>query len=375
MATNAEINVNISQEFRNTLLELVVEYLIDQPPDFLDFAIAFLTNKKSERLESTQSTEPEHEQFDEERPDRRVRRKSVFAEIYNPEEEEEFKPPVYPKGRKEKSKMMESLKNVFIFRSLDQWQKDQILDAMVKRDVTPGEVLIKQGEEGDYCYTIESGVYEAWKEDTAVVLNRYVNAGCFGELALLYNVPRACSIKAVTGGVVWALDRATFRKTVLTNAFKKRRLHEMLIDEVPLLSALNEYERMALADTLVTQNFQKGERIIAQGDEADGMYFIEQGTVKITVKDAEGKETEVKRIEAGEYFGELALLTRKPRAASAYAAGAVRLAFLDLEAFERLLGPCMEIMKRKLEMYEEQLNQLFNTSAIDSTGMRPSTNK
>jgi cAMP-dependent protein kinase regulator len=39
------------------------------------------------------------------------------------------------------------------------------------------------------------------------------------------------------------------------------------------------------------------------------------------------------------------------------------LAVLDVEAFERLLGPCMDIMKRNIDDYEEQLTQLFGSQA------------
>ena len=42
---------------------------------------------------------------------------------------------------------------------------------------------------------------------------------------------------------------------------------------------------------------------------------------------------------------------------------------LDVGAFERLLGPCMEVMKRNFGHYEEQLMQLFGTT-LDITDTR-----
>lgn len=36
---------------------------------------------------------------------------------------------------------------------------------------------------------------------------------------------------------------------------------------------------------------------------------------------------------------------------------------LDVQAFERLLGPCMDIMKRNIDEYEEQLVQVFGSKA------------
>ncbi len=52
-------------------------------------------------------------------------------------------------------------------------------------------------------------------------------------------VPRAATIQAAVDGTLWALDRQTFRRIVLRNAFQKRKMYEALIENVPLLSALS----------------------------------------------------------------------------------------------------------------------------------------
>lgn len=58
------------------------------------------------------------------------------------------------------------------------------------------------------------------------------------------------------------------------------------------------------------------------GDAADGMYFIEEGTVSVRM-DQEDTEIEISKLGKGQYFGELALVTHRPRAASVYATGGV----------------------------------------------------
>ena len=82
---------------------------------------------------------------------------------------------------------------------------------------------------------------------------------------------------------------------------------------------------MNVADALNPRTFGDGECVIRQGDVADGMYFVEAGTVRFTVN-SENDEVEVSRVTKGGYFGELALVTHRPRAASAYSVGDVRLA-------------------------------------------------
>jgi cAMP-dependent protein kinase regulator len=69
-------------------------------------------------------------------------------------------------------------------------------------------------------------------------IHTYDNRGAFGELALLYNMPRAASVKAITLGTLWAMDRQTFRRIVLKAAYRKRKMYENLIDKVPMLKSL-----------------------------------------------------------------------------------------------------------------------------------------
>ncbi|XP_061909078.1 protein kinase, cAMP-dependent, regulatory, type II, alpha, B isoform X4 [Entelurus aequoreus] len=106
----------------------------------------------------------------------------------------------------------------------------------------------------------------------------------------------------------------------------------------------------------------------SQGDMADCFYIVETGQVRIMIKSKtnagqqDQAEVEVARCSQGQYFGELALVTNKPRAASVYAVGHTKCLVIDIQAFERLLGPCKEILKRNISQYEEQLVALFGSS-------------
>lgn len=296
------------------------------------------------------------------------RRKSVFAETYNPEEDEdddEGAKVVYPKSDEQRERLAESVKHILLFRALDKEQMQDVLDAMFEKTVKVGENVIKQGDDGDNFYVIERGRFNASVSTEPggepKHVHTYDGSGSFGELALLYNMPRAATIQAATEGSLWGMDRQTFRRILLKSAFRKRKMYETLLESVPMLKALQAYERMNLADALVPRQYTDNQMIIKQGDSADGMYFVEEGSVKITITGDSGQEVEINRISKGGYFGELALVTHKPRAASAYAVGNMKLAFLDVEAFERLLGPCMNIMKRNIDDYEDQLVRIFGS--------------
>lgn len=372
---------DVPPELTNLLLEFTVNVMIERPSDLVEYAARYFAGLRDERQRSGSSGRPpaiaENDEAiysDEDEPmppptAKFARRKSVFAEHYDPAEDDEDEGPkvVYPKSDAQREKLAQAVKNILLFKSLDQNQMQEVIDAMFERKVKAGEVVIKQGDDGDNFYVIASGTYNIFvnggEKQPDKLVGKYENSGSFGELALMYNMPRAATITAVTEGALWAMNRQTFRRIVLKSAFKKRKEYENLLEKVPMLKSLNAYERMNLCDALMPRAYRDGDLIIMQGDAADGMYFIEDGTVRITVKKDGGSEMEVSRVGKGGYFGELALLTKKPRAASVYASGVVKLAFLDVSAFERLLGPCKEIMMRNIDQYEEQMIQAFGSKA------------
>ena len=376
------MNFQIPEGLTDLLQDFTVEVLRKRPADLIAFAAQYFddlldkrTNVNSEnkmnKLAQINNNHQEEEEDEEEEDDEMGdmpdlpksrytagRRVSVAAEKYNPEEDTSDEPAqVHPKSDAERAFLLKVVAHIFIFRSLDPKQKDRVIDAMFSREVKENDVVIEQGDDGDNFYIIESGVYDILVNKQKV--GSYDQSGSFGELALMYNMPRAATIVGKTNGKLWALDRLTFKRIVLKTAFEKRKMYEQLLENMPMFKSLNSYERMNVADALLTRTFNDGESIIKQGEQAQCMYFVEQGSVRI-VREQDGRSKELKVCEAGDYFGELALLTKKPRAATVYAQGEVtKCAILDVDAFERLLGPCVKIMQKNIPNYEETLQKLF----------------
>uniref|UniRef100_H0UVQ5 cAMP-dependent protein kinase type II-alpha regulatory subunit n=1 Tax=Cavia porcellus TaxID=10141 RepID=H0UVQ5_CAVPO len=369
-----------------------VEVLRRRPPDLVEFAVDYFTRLREARVPvaAAQSGEPEphagpdpdtsdasdtddDEEVEAPVPSRFNRRVSVCAEAYNPDEEEEDTDPrvIHPKTDEQRCRLQEACKDILLFKNLDQEQLSEVLDAMFERTVKVDEHVIDQGDDGDNFYVIERGTYDilVTKDNQMRSVGQYDNRGSFGELALMYNTPRAATIVATSEGALWGLDRVTFRRIIVKNNAKKRKTFESFIESVPLLKSLEVSERMKIVDVIGEKNYKDGDRIITQGEKADCFYIVESGEVRILIrsktktnKDAGNQEVEIARCHKGQYFGELALVTNKPRAASAYAVGNVTCLVMDVQAFERLLGPCMDIMKRNISHYEEQLVKMFGSS-------------
>ena len=361
------MNFDIPEGLGDMLRDFTVAVLRERPSDLHEFAVEYFTRNRENRKpksvpmyiivdDDEDAGEPDPVMFKpKSQKNRFARRHSVSAERYDPEaDDDDEEHQVFPKTDEQRERLAEAVQNILIFKSLEQEQMQEVIDAMFEKKVEPGEKVIEQGLDGDNFYVIETGVYDVMVRTDGVEKRVHVfeEKGSFGELALLYNMPRSATVIAQNNGTLWAMDRSSFRRIVQKSAFKKRKMYEELLERVPMLKSLDPYERMNLADALLPQGYADGQCIIKEGDEANGMYFIEQGAVRVTIT-KDGREQEVAQQTKGMYFGEMALIENAPRSASVYAIGKCKVAFIERESFERLLGPCLDIMKRNIESYKQ----------------------
>ena len=182
-------------------------------------------------------------------------RTSVSAEVYgNFNKKENFKPRFIKKTPEQILKIKNRVLSSFLFSNLDKKDLDIVIGAMDEKKLKPNEIAIQQGDDGDVLYVVESGELECSKHFTKdgpeVFLKMYQPGDSFGELALLYNAPRAATIKAKTDCVLWALDRATFNNIVKDAAQKKREKFENFLKKVDILSTIDSYELTQICDAI-----------------------------------------------------------------------------------------------------------------------------
>ncbi|KAF8631233.1 hypothetical protein AX15_002562 [Amanita polypyramis BW_CC] len=319
------------------------------------------------------------------------RRASVSAESIPVDSASTPPLPVHPKSPEQLRRIKESIKNNFIFRDLDEEQERGVLNAMREVQVKKNEVVIRQGDVGEYFYVVEAGLLycykrheplpESWNDNTAtdmvgpeedllhvdyhqdfgrmVAVCRPGNS--FGELALMYGHNRKATVLAIEASNLWSLDRITFRTIILSVAHRRRTMYEKFLSTVTLLTPLDAQERSKIADALVSKVYEDGHVVVRQGDTGDTFFFVEEGEAVVSkVHEEEGtlRETRVGVLRKGEYFGELSLLRLAPRAATVSAVhrrdatqAKLKVAALDAHAFTRLLGPLRDIMERRAGTY------------------------
>ena len=185
-----------------------------------------------------------------------------------------------------------------------------------------------------------------------IFLKEYAQGEVFGELALLYNAPRAATIVAKEDSELWALDRRTFGAIVRDSAQRKRDKYEEFLKRVEILKSMDTYERATLADVLDEKWFETDELVIREAEAGDSFFMIMSGTAIATKTVEPGKPAQtVMEYKEGDYFGERALLKNEPRAANIVATSNLQVVSIERTAFQRLLGPIDQILMRNMENY------------------------
>ena len=287
-------------------------------------------------------------------------RSSVSAEVYGfYNKKEKFVPKVIPKNDEQMNRIKGKIISSFIFSSLEKKDLDIVINAMEEKRYKLDDKVISQGEDGDCLYIVETGNLKCFKtfnsDNTPKLLKIYEPGDSFGELALLYNCPRAATIICSSEeSILWSLDRETFNHIVKEAAQKKREKYENFLKNVDILSTIDSYELGQICDSLKDGYYKKDDYIIREGELGDVFYILEEGTCNATKTLEPGKpETVIKELKEGDYFGERALLKGEPRYANIIVTSeTAKVISLDRLSFNRLLGPILEILKRNIDKYQ-----------------------
>ena len=240
------------------------------------------------------------------------------------------------------------LKQVKILDGLNPEQVEAIGRALVPVGPFPdGTYILREGDAGEDFFLVESGAVKCThnkldgSEKELITLGR---GDHFGEMALMLDEPRHANVVAVGETLCLKLGRSDFEK--LFGPLQEALAQQMrirILRSVPLLKHLHDGVLDRLSSAMRVQFFEPGQSVLQQGDTRNQrFYIINDGDAKITknvVDDAGAKtgEKEVGKLEAGDYFGERALIHNEPRGANVVASSELECLVLGRAEFETLL--------------------------------------
>lgn len=132
-----------------------------------------------------------------------------------------------------------------------------------------------------------------------------------------------------------------------------------LVARVPMFRDLPRGRIDQLAELLKPRLALPGEKVVAKGEQGDAMYFISNGALRVEL------EPDPVVLGSGDFFGELALITRQPRNADVVAAGFAELLLLRTLDFQRFMETNPDVRERI---------ESIALSRLNSTGVFPGNN-
>eukprot|EP00931_Biecheleriopsis_adriatica_P039810 TRINITY_DN22761_c0_g1_i1.p1 TRINITY_DN22761_c0_g1~~TRINITY_DN22761_c0_g1_i1.p1 ORF type:complete len:999 (+),score=209.65 TRINITY_DN22761_c0_g1_i1:102-3098(+) len=190
--------------------------------------------------------------------------------------------------------------------------------------IDKGQHIITEDHVGDKLYIIERGVCDVIKKLNGrdVVVGQLGKGAFFGEIAVLYDMPRTATVRAQTEVIALSLSRSDLKETLSDEDMDRMRLmaRTQVFSSMPLLAGLNPDQKAAVAHKLKSQRWSKGAVLAGQSHITSRVYIIEQGSVMMEVSDtsslpsfmAAATTGQGNRLGPGQYFGMRGLLYGAP---------------------------------------------------------------
>jgi len=290
-------------------------------------------------------------------------RLTVFARQVNAME----CPRTYPKSKEDQEFLDKVLleDKDFVFCDFRKKERQFMLDILQKdASIKKGDLLYTVGDIGDYFYIIDEGSVEIIDGYDAASTRILRRGDAFGELALLFDVPRITTARAQSDCVLWKMHQHCYRAKLAHHAMLREEEMVSLLRPLPLFENMDEASLRKFANAMERVFFDPGARIVNKGDVGNVGYIITEGTVMMhDIGVGDSTQTDIE-LNAGETFGIRSLLTGERRHANCTAKTSVAAWAVDRETFETLFGPLHQAIQHQMKRRFLQSINMFSTSDI-----------
>ncbi|KAI9353604.1 cyclic nucleotide-binding-like protein [Obelidium mucronatum] len=280
-----------------------------------------------------------------------------------------------------------------LFKGLDDKFLTTLSNALQSRIYNPGEFVVRKGEIGRAMFFVLRGEVEV-----KPILNVMKEQSFFGEIGVLFSVPRTASCRAYGRCMILALTKERLQRvlqlypkvaeaiSILAEeryaSHMKQKQAAMKVDfedeinvtvtsedlkKIPLFRDCETKFLHSLALKLNPVQYRQGEPIVVKGEIANEMYFVVQGTAEVF---SEENGAVFAEFHPGTFFGEVGIFLETKRIASVRAQSSVITVFkLSKVDLDEVLKEYPEIaLKIKTEAKQRfELNQIREKSKLNNT--------
>lgn len=210
-----------------------------------------------------------------------------------------------------------------LFSELDSDAFAEVLDRLVSRTLSMGEVLFRRGDPGDSIFIVVSGAVRVSRD--GMTLEELSEGAFFGEGAFFSREPRSADVTAVAPAELLEIRREDTEALIerypgvatALAGFYRRRVLDGVLAASPVFGLLPEADRKRLADALQVVHLAAGEVVVREGDRDRSLYVVKRGTFRVTTSAPGSREPAILgELGPGSLFGEVSLLGDTRRTAT-----------------------------------------------------------
>ena len=255
-------------------------------------------------------------------------------------------------------KFKDKIHSLFFFKYLSPLELNEVLSCLKTENFKAGTTIFEQGDDADKIYFIDKGEINCWKtlrpEDPLTFIKTIKEGESFGELALMYNYIRNCTIKAKTDVSLLSLDRKTYKSITQGNIIKEREKMKDIIEKVELFKTLNNEEKSKIIDIIEDKEFKEGDEIIKINENEEDFVILYEGKCHSEKISDTGKAPQfIKDYNLFEFFGEVPWFKCENRNYIVKADEDCNVMVINKKKFKRMFGTLENILKRRPEVYQK----------------------
>lgn len=215
-----------------------------------------------------------------------------------------------------------------LFSSLEPDVLARLLGAVRVEEVSGGNEVVPQGEEGHEAFVLARGLLRVVRHQGAdkTVLAQLGPGAIFGEMALVSASPRSAAVVAMEPAQLLVLARDELERLApeapalgqQLAAFCRGRMESNLIRHARVLKAVPTGERQDLLHHFTSKMFDAGDTLISRGQDPECAYLIASGCVSVSVPEGDDRLV-LATLMPGDVVGEISLILRREATADVVA--------------------------------------------------------
>lgn len=274
-----------------------------------------------------------------------------LAELYAKKEmaaEEKIERKALPEGA------IQEIPVVPLFSDLKKEELARVIEKIQAKQYARGAAVCQEGDSGDSIFIVSHGkvgIFRVNASGAKIFIAELKEGDFFGEFGFFSNSRRTATVEAVVDTEVLEITKQDLEEIIhefpsvsaVLFKFYKERVLDSLLATSSLFRSFPPQERKQILGKFNMEVFPVGATVLEEGAPGDSLYIIKTGQVEVFTVDVQGAPLTLAQLQEGDFFGEISLLTGRPRTASVKVLQAAELLRLAKNDFDQIIASHPEV--------------------------------